>query len=94
MAKVSGMAVAKAVESITEEEIAQVTASRQQEKAAHEKEITDPETFDQWRLYVRHQGGYQSLSAERKIAYERICADHTRSEPSRPPGKNNWTAPA
>lgn len=72
-------AVAKAIEAVTDEDIAQVAASRQQEKYAHEKAITDPETFEEWRLYVRTEGGYQNLSPDQKIAYERVCADHTRA---------------
>ena len=72
-------AVAKAVALVSEETIAQYAASRQAETAAHEKAITDPETVDQWRFYVRHHGGYQNLSPEQKIAFERVNADATRA---------------
>ena len=72
-------AVKQAVEAITEEDIAQVAASRQAETAVHEKAITVPETVDQWRFYVRHHGGYQNLTPEQKIAFERANADETRA---------------
>jgi len=72
-------AVAKAVRAVTDEEIAQVAADRQAEAAARELALTNPETVDQWRFYVRHHGGYQNLSPEQKIAFERVNADATRS---------------
>ncbi len=72
-------AVAKAVAHVTDETIAQYAVSRQIEIAAHEKAMKDPETVDQWRFYVRHHGGYQNLTPEQKIAFERVNADDTRS---------------
>ena len=72
-------AVAKAVAHVTDETITQYAASRQAETAAHEKAMKDPETVDQWRFYVRHHGGYQNLSPDQKIAFERVNADDTRT---------------
>ena len=72
-------AVARAIEAITEADIAKEAASRQAVAAAHEKAITNPETVDQWRFYVRHHGGYQNLSPEQKVAFEQVNADATRA---------------
>ena len=72
-------AVKRAVDAITEENIARAATSRQVETAAHEKAITHPETVDQWRFYVRHHGGYQNLTPDQKILFERVNADATRT---------------
>lgn len=76
-----GDAVTRAVDQVTDEEIAAHATKHLEEQAAHEKAITNPETFEEWRLYVRSiEGGYRNLDSAQKIAYERVCADRSRQE--------------
>lgn len=73
-------AVAKAVAGITDKAIAAVVAQRKQQQADTHKAVTDPETFEEWRLYVRTVRPYSELEPDQKVVYERVCADYTRQQ--------------
>lgn len=71
-------AVEKQVSTITDEYLASHAAEIQARRQEREKAFTDPETYDQWEIYVKAQGGYAELTTEQQATFDRIKADRSR----------------
>jgi len=70
-------AVTKKVRATTAGEYARAFEKRQKESQAHEKALSDPETFAEFRTFLRERGE-EALSDEQLARYDALHADLTR----------------
>ncbi len=70
-------AVARIVDGLTADDLAQHLAERKQEREDREQAETDPQTLDQFRIYLR-QHSYRDLNNEQQDHFDRLHADQTR----------------
>lgn len=72
-------AIAKKVLSVTKEEWETYQAEKLAKKSQHEKALSDPQSFSDYRLVVREKGE-DALSDEQLARYDKLYADITREQ--------------
>jgi len=70
-------AVAKKVRAVTEGEYARYFEKKQEDSLAHEKALTNPETFEEFRTFIIDKGE-DALTDEQLARYDALHADITR----------------
>ncbi|MCH7686251.1 MAG: hypothetical protein IH899_06180, partial [Planctomycetes bacterium] len=72
-------AACRLVEGITDENWQAFHAKRAAEEQEREQALQDPQTLDQFRLFVRERG-FDALSDEQSIRFDQLSADATRAK--------------
>jgi len=70
-------AVDRIVQGITAEDFAAYLAERQQERQDREQALSDPQTIDQFRLFLREHD-YHDLTTDQQSRFDQLLADQSR----------------
>ncbi len=72
-------ALRRVIESQTQEQLDQYAKDQKAKKAAFEKALTNPETIEEFKQFVRYKGA-DALSPDQEAQYEALIADRTLQE--------------